>query len=324
MTFEISTATGTEMLRSVTPIYTNDDLALSVFEANGKVMHDIAVVIEGLTFEMYPQNATWTIDYWEQMLGIKPNKNLLNWQRVQKVLFELNKYYTITRHRMEIIVNEFIENKNATVVDIDGEYAFRVIIPMNNEFINSYSDLKKTVEEMKPAHLKAIFILLDKIEAERKVVHKILLKKKIRPETTWWGGQYNPGLGMLINGSWHINGGFLLNASASEEDPINKVFFRETLKTEKVFNEYEEDLALILDGNWTLNNVHTLDNPPKLVKLRPIEHDLTIFERKVYERRIDGTWHLDGSMTVGVQRLMNGSWIMDGEYLMDGNRMQKL
>ena len=193
-----------------------------------------------------------------------------------------------------------------------------------NDFIRPYAELKKAVEEMKPAHLRAIFILLDKIETEREILHKALLKKKLRPDTTWWGGQYNPGLGMLINGSWRINGGFLLNATASEEDPINKVFFRETMKTEKVFSEYEENLALILDGNWTLNNVHTLDNPPKLVKLRPIEHDLSIFERKVYERRIDGTWYLDGSLTVGVQRLMNGSWTMDGEYLMDGNRMQKL
>ncbi|EGQ21062.1 hypothetical protein HMPREF9372_3345 [Sporosarcina newyorkensis 2681] len=154
MTVQITTETGREMLRSVTPIYNNDDLALAVFEANGKVMDKVAVVIEGLKTEMYPQNATWTLGYWEQMLGIKTNKNLPDSQRVQKVLFELNKYFTITRKRMEMIVNAFIEHQNAEVEDVEGEYAFIVIIPAGNRIGDG---LRDAVEETKPAHLLAIY-----------------------------------------------------------------------------------------------------------------------------------------------------------------------
>lgn len=154
MTVEITTSTGEEILQSVTPIYNKDDLALAIFEANGTVMHDIGKTVEGLKFEMYPQNATWTIGYWEQMLGIKTHKTLPNAERVQRVLLELNKYFTITKVRLETIVNSFIVNKKAYIEDVDGEYAFVINVPPESKFTKELFDV---VEEVKPAHLAASF-----------------------------------------------------------------------------------------------------------------------------------------------------------------------
>ncbi len=154
MTSKITTETGIEMLRSVTPIYNEDDLALAIFEANGRVMEEIGVVIEGLKYELHPQNATWTLPYWEQMLKIKHKKKLTTAERVQVVLFELNKYFAVTKSQMEIIVNAFVEHKDAFIEDIDGEYAFQIIIPVNNKV---GSGLRDAVEETKPAHLLAIY-----------------------------------------------------------------------------------------------------------------------------------------------------------------------
>ena len=154
MKSKITTETGIEMLRSVTPIYNDDDLALAIFEANGKIMNEVGVVIEGLKYELRPQNATWTLPYWEQMLGIKHRKKLTTAERVQVVLFELNKYFAVTKSQMEIIVNAFVEHQDAFIEEIDGEYAFQIIIPVNNKVSGG---LRDAVEETKPAHLLAIY-----------------------------------------------------------------------------------------------------------------------------------------------------------------------
>lgn len=203
-------------------------------------------------------------------------------------------------------------------------YYFKLRFDLNGHF--DIHQLKMLIEEYKNTRswLENItFTILDR--PINKIDHDIYLKKKLEPETTWFGGRYNQDLGTLIDGTWRINGTYLLNpAFVIEEDTINQVRYHQTQRIEKVFNEYEENLALLINGDWSVDGIHTLDNPPRLVKLRPIKHEVSIFERKIYERVIDGTWYLDGSLTVGVQRLMNGTWDMDGEYLMDGDRTKDL
>ncbi|WP_282570623.1 putative phage tail protein [Sporosarcina sp. NCCP-2222] len=145
-------------MESVTPVYDKDELALAVFEANGRVMDEITKVIKNLKHEMYPQHATWTVGYWESMLGIKTNKNLSDAERIQKVLFELNKYFPITRNRMEQIVNVHVQNRNAKVIEDRGEYSFTIEIPSENVIITA--DIHRDVEEAKPAHLAYMISIL--------------------------------------------------------------------------------------------------------------------------------------------------------------------
>ncbi|WP_060210305.1 putative phage tail protein [Sporosarcina koreensis] len=164
MTTKITTETGRDMLQSVTPIYNNDELALAVFEANGRVMDEIRKVIKDLKHEMFPQHASWTLGYWESMLNIKTNKNLSDAERVQKILFELNKYFPITRKRMEQIVNVHVQNRDAKVIEDRGEYSFTIQIPSENLIITA--DIHRDVEEAKPAHLAyMISVLADELRA---------------------------------------------------------------------------------------------------------------------------------------------------------------
>ena len=151
MITKVTTETGKEMLQSVTPMYNKNSLALGVFEANGKVMNNVLATIRNLKAEMYPQNATWSIAYWEQMLGIKTKKNLSDSVRVQKVLFEMNKYFTVTRNRIENTVNIYVSNKNARVTEDEGEYSFTIEVPVNHDF--DAAAIHRAVEEIKPAHL---------------------------------------------------------------------------------------------------------------------------------------------------------------------------
>lgn len=71
------------MLDGVTPIYSNDNYSLSIFEANGSVMDMLVNFTESLTTELFPQNGTWSLVYWEDKLGIvhKEKRLMLNVSR---------------------------------------------------------------------------------------------------------------------------------------------------------------------------------------------------------------------------------------------------
>lgn len=158
MSLKITTETGREMLKSVTPIYNNDDLVLSIFEANGKIMDNLSAFIVDLKREIYPQNATWSIEHWEYMLGIDNNedKRDLN-ARVQRVLLELNKYAPVTRGRMKSIVDSYTERRTAKVYEYYRQYQFRIIVPEGTPLKRAVFD---AVEETKPAHLRSSFYVL--------------------------------------------------------------------------------------------------------------------------------------------------------------------
>lgn len=145
------------MLGGVTPIYSNDSYSLSVFEANGSIMDTILKFTNDLTNELFPQNATWSLIYWEEFLGIKDAERKSHAERIHKVIYELNKYFTVTRKRMEYVVNTFVENKNARVEDVGNEYRFIIVIPQSSGVVST--GLNEAVEDIKPVHLLATYQL---------------------------------------------------------------------------------------------------------------------------------------------------------------------
>lgn len=156
MSLQLSETTN-KMLKDVTPIYSNDIYSLSIFEANGSIMETISEFTNDLTSELFAQNATWSLIYWEEFLGIKDIVPKNHVERIQRVIYELNKYFTVTLKRMETVVNTFVENKNAKVIDVDNEYRFIIVLPQSNSKISP--GLFEAVEEIKPAHLLASYQL---------------------------------------------------------------------------------------------------------------------------------------------------------------------
>ncbi|MHC8516979.1 putative phage tail protein [Sporosarcina sp. ITBMC105] len=153
----ITTEVGRDMFNSVTPIYNNDDTSLAIFEANGRAMQEINDVIVNLKREMYPQNATWTVGFWEDLLGIdNSSENLTIEQRVHKILFEINKYFPITRNRMRSIVNSYVPDRSAEVREVNRKYRFHIILPAGTPLKKAVFE---AVEDTKPAHQKAIYYI---------------------------------------------------------------------------------------------------------------------------------------------------------------------
>lgn len=319
MTVEITTATGAEMLRSVTPIYNNDDLALAIFEANGKLMHEISVVIEELKFEMYPQNATWTIEYWEQMLGIKTNKNLSDADRVQMVLFELNKYFSVTRSHMESMVNSFVPSKTAKVIEIPVEYAFRVNLPLEEDV--NYPATKAMVEDIKPAHLEALyfFVAAEQFKLSIKQTTAILTSLVLKLNPWAQAGLTSSSEDVLLNGTYLLDGKRFLNGFYNKDGPAHQQKLKLYSNVVHDFGFHEVNLLPSLDGEFNLNGEIKLQNEPQNVRLTTIQDAKLNYKKKeiiqVSSSLITPSKTLvstkNGVVPMNGQSLLNGSISLD-------------
>lgn len=315
MTVEITTATGEEMLQSVTPIYSNDEQALAIFEANGKVMDEVAVVIEGLKTEIYPQNATWTLGYWEQMLGIKTNKNLLSSERVQKVLFELNKYFPVTRMHMETMVNRFVPSETAEVIETPYEYSFRVNIPL--EDLVDYNSLKDMVEEIKPAHLQALYYFTARENIQREInnIVQMLLRMSFVSNPWAQAGIGSAGEIIHLDGEYLLNGDRFLNGFYKKDGPDHLQRISLVMKVLHGFGVHEVNLMPSLDGEFSLNGEISLQHEPQNVRL------VTLHDAKTRYKKRESV-HVVCSQTVPVicsTRTMHGVVPLNGQVQLDSS-----
>lgn len=151
----VTTDTGRRMLRAVTPIYNDDEYQLSIFNANGLMMHQVLDAIEELKSGIFIKNATWSLPYWEQLFQIKLSDQETVEQRRRNIILKMNEFFPVTRRRMESIVDNFTDNGGTSIKDDYRDYTFEVFL--NNPGVVDYVGLMNAVEETKPAHLDYTF-----------------------------------------------------------------------------------------------------------------------------------------------------------------------
>lgn len=153
MSDKITTITGKEMLASVTPIYNDDEYALSIFEANGKIMEEMRVVVKEVRNQMYPHKATWSFEYWEDALGLSNEDNLNDEQRRNRIITKIRTYFPMTPYRMEQIASS-AAGVPVKIVDFVSPYIFEIILGIGDSV--NIGELIYQVNETKPAHLDFI------------------------------------------------------------------------------------------------------------------------------------------------------------------------
>lgn len=147
----VKTDTGMRMLKSVTPIYDDDEYQLSIFNANGLIMNQVQQAAEELKSGVFIQNSTWSLVYWEQLFRIKSTDNQTIEQRRRNVILKMNEYFPVTRHRMESIIDTFTEYGRTSIDDERGDYIFE--ISLKNSGAVDLIEMTAAIEGTKPAHL---------------------------------------------------------------------------------------------------------------------------------------------------------------------------
>lgn len=100
--------------------------------------------------QLSPLTCTWSIDKWEQEFGISKTTDDLELRRAI-VISKLATSTPLTPKSLESILSNFAEDVNVT--NISGEYRFKVILTIKNNFSLTMNEVKNVIQDVKPAHL---------------------------------------------------------------------------------------------------------------------------------------------------------------------------
>lgn len=116
-------------------------------------------IIDDVSNQFYVDTATWGLPIWEEELEIIPERMDL-YSRREQIKSELTNQSPTTFRSLEREVNRFLENGVSQVRMIPYEYAFNITVPLASirEWIPH--KLLQKVEELKPAHLEALYIAI--------------------------------------------------------------------------------------------------------------------------------------------------------------------
>lgn len=141
---------GKELLSYIPPFYDNDKYVMSMFEASGIEFDKVYAYIDQYYDQLFPQRATWSLFYWEQLFGLNVNVGESTNERRKRLLAHLGSGQPINIRRIEMILSTGAD------VDVDIEeniapYTFRVLL--ENCTTGDYVQLVRLLDEIKPAHL---------------------------------------------------------------------------------------------------------------------------------------------------------------------------
>ncbi len=122
----------------------------SANDADSKEHDTIRLDLQDLINQCYVDTATWGLATWEDLVGIKKPASTLAARRAA-VKSRLQATYSVTLEFMNDVVNQYIANKSAVVVDVPSDY--RVDITIYDGQVLSWTDLMRAIRIWIPAHL---------------------------------------------------------------------------------------------------------------------------------------------------------------------------
>lgn len=107
--------------------------------------------VEDLKNQFFLDDATWGVDYWEKMMGIRKNTLSLK-TRKENIKAKMRARGAST---LSVIKNicESYSNGEVEINVINDEYRFEIIFVGSIGVPSSFEELDKTINEIKPCHL---------------------------------------------------------------------------------------------------------------------------------------------------------------------------
>lgn len=222
-----------------------------VYKSIGNQLDKLLSDKNDLILQLNPQTCTWSIDMWEDMCSIQHSSQLLDIRRAN-VIVKLSRISPITRVRMENVVKNFVED--SFVENILNEYAFR--INLNGEFDFDLQELRKVIEDIKPAHLDYLIRYFINYFCNYKFSISTLIESKV----SFYTSAFNIPTHLLLNGQATLDGRYYLNG-ATRPDGIKKIFY---FITEKIFshlvgNDVNVNVTSFIKGSANNNIVKNYD-----------------------------------------------------------------
>lgn len=144
--------------------------------------------------QAFVQTATWGLDDWEEFVGLEHAQVDTVQTRRNKILMKLAGTESVTVSSLEVLINQYIDDKSGTVTDHPETYSADFNIPLVDKA--SLLGIAKDVRTYIPAHIGQVY----KAHADTNVENHIAILKstvktidvypaaveKIAPESTFY------------------------------------------------------------------------------------------------------------------------------------------
>lgn len=143
------------MMNYLPKIYKNSKVVNEIIKTDSNEIEILYQKMREVLNQFFVETATWGLDLWEKEFDIRTDKSKTFEERRTVIKAKILNTDVFTLKQANILANSFTRNKTAKVIEIKNRSAFYVRYAVDD--IISISDLTKSFEDVKPAHLRAIF-----------------------------------------------------------------------------------------------------------------------------------------------------------------------
>ena len=130
-----------------------------LFKGEEAIINQYLDELEEMILQLSPQTATTEISRWENIFGVKSVEGATLQERREKVIAKIRGSRTTTVAVIKSVCEAFT-NGRVDVTENTAPYTFEVKFTGTLGMPPNYYDLQAVIEEIKPAHLAVIYVIL--------------------------------------------------------------------------------------------------------------------------------------------------------------------
>jgi hypothetical protein len=162
MTSILTSKEAQQIVEYISPIYGDAYAALWLFQVIGAELDDLRTWVDDLKLQAFPQTATWSLGYWENLYQITTNSSLTTEQRQNNLLLKKLQRAPINPYKIQSITKA-ASGVPTQVEENTAKNTFTVILTAIPQNVN-LSKVKAAIEEVNPAHLRYIIKFMQGVQ----------------------------------------------------------------------------------------------------------------------------------------------------------------
>ena len=145
------------MLGYLPNYYETSRVVQDLLQVEGAEFDDLKKAVDEVLDQFFVETATWGLDLWEKELGIVPVAGQPEEQRRSIIKSKLRGMGTVTIQLMKTVAEAYDGGKVDVTQDA-AAYTFTVTFVDTKGIPPNLDELKKVIEEIKPAHLHVEYV----------------------------------------------------------------------------------------------------------------------------------------------------------------------
>lgn len=283
----------------------------AIAEAQGGEVNSLYTTLDEILKQFYVETATeWGIELWEKELGIVARYGASLDERRRKVLAKLQGHDTATVAFIKAIAENFYSP--VEIVQNVSAYSFTVRLIDPQAFID-LQDMKEAVEEVKPAHLAAVYQFWQQVLQLIDIEHSTAAVVRVMPQTSPWATVLGEPQ-VFFDGAAKFDGEYFFSARKTGDGPEHLIAMDVKQTVEHLFGVFTELINPLFDGMYRFDGKILFDSVPTELPV-PAKQSVfvmpTVFAANGYEI-------INSTSTAVNHTSLSGVAAFDGRFAFDG------